>query len=77
MQRGFYQEARRYILYREKRFENRKVVNELALLVEDENLHVLLKKVQKEFPTLLFEQLLSKFKTLCKSSMNQEKELKT
>lgn len=76
MQRGFYQEARRYILYREKRFEDRRILNELVSLAEDENLKVLLKKVQKQYPALSFDQLLNKYKTLCKASMNQEARIK-
>ena len=46
MHHRFYQEAKRYILYRQKQAEHRQIINELLALTHNESLRKIMVKIQ-------------------------------
>ena len=77
MKEGFYQEAKSYILYRWQRTEQRKAIEQMALMAGDSSLCDLLKKIQQQFReepyhlTILAE----KFNGFCKTDMKAGEKL--
>ena len=49
MERQFYQVAKNYILYRQKRFEDRQVISELCEMLQNEDLRTTFIEVEKTF----------------------------
>ena len=49
MHHRFYQEAKRYILYRQKQAEHRQIINELLALTHNESLRKIMVKIQKDY----------------------------
>ena len=47
MERQFYQVAKNYILYRQKRFEDRQVISELCEMLQNEDLRTTFIKVER------------------------------
>ena len=82
MEHGFYQEAKRYILYRQKRSELRKVRKDIARLAETEAeqadaLCAVLLGIQKEFAEDAYDlgRLSSKFAGFLKTEMTRSERL--
>lgn len=77
MKHEYFQAAKCYILYREKRSQYRQIVNGFSALV-DENLCELIKKIQVDYPEpeYSFELLLNKFKAFYKPNMDHDECLK-
>ena len=77
MLRGYFNEAKSYILYRKQRTENRDILHQMAVLAKDENLFDLLKEMQEHFTPAEadFKLLYEKFKALSKDNMSREERL--
>ncbi len=78
MQYGYHQEAKAYILYRQKHTENRLVINELLELLKDKQLKEVLKKIQRDFiqDEYSLKLLLIKLRVFYKDSMSVQEVLK-
>ena len=77
MLRGYFNEAKSYILYRKQRTENREILRKMAELAKDDSLFEWLKAMQADYsPTEAnFKLLYDKFKALSKENMNREERL--
>lgn len=77
MLRGYFNEAKSYILYRKQRTENREILREMAQLAKDDSLFGWLKAMQADYSPAEadFKQLYDKFKALSKENMNREERL--
>ena len=77
MQHSYYQEAKSYILYREKRSEKRKIVLQLMEELQDEQLLSVFFRIQKEFDQEVydFKDLLQKYHAFAKEGMVKEQRL--
>ncbi len=78
MSLGYYQVAKNYILYRQKRSAMRDVVNQLLTLAQNEELKPIFKEIEKQFKDEVYSpiHLLNKFKTFIKDDMNKSERLK-
>lgn len=78
MQYGYHQEAKAYILYRQKHTENRLVINELLELLKDKQLKEVLEKIQRDFiqDEYSLKLLLIKLRVFYKDSMSVQEVLK-
>lgn len=72
MKAHFYKEAKSYILYRQQRFEKRKLIDELVNLLHDESIRSVLLDIQKDFKEDVYdlEHLLLKFRSFVKDGMH-------
>ncbi|NBK97422.1 MAG: ribonucleoside-diphosphate reductase subunit alpha [Erysipelotrichia bacterium] len=77
MQHNYYQEAKRYILYREKRSKQREIITQLNHLLKREDLLALFRKIQKEFDEEVYslQLLLLKFQSFYKENLKEEEKL--
>ena len=68
MQHQFYKEAKNYILYRQKRTESRKVVQDLVHALQKEDLYSILADIQQRYPDEGYDlrHLLMKFHSFLK-----------
>ena len=76
MKNEYYEAAKNYILYREKRNHARKIRKEIILEVNDSSLQSLLTDIEKEFPLSSMETLLTKYRTMSKPQMSQNEKLR-
>lgn len=78
MQHQFFKEAKKYILYRQKRTELRKLVEELVHDVQKEELYVVFQDIQKEYSEEVYDlrHLLMKFRSFLKEDMPKEERLR-
>lgn len=76
MKNEYYEAAKNYILYREKRNHARKIRKEIILEVNDSSLESLLTDIEKEFPLSSMETLLTKYRTMSKPQMSQNEKLR-
>ena len=78
MERQFYQVAKNYILYRQKRFEDRQVISELCEMLQNEDLRTTFIEVEKTFRDEEYDlkNLLVKFRSFYKEDMSKEDRLK-
>lgn len=76
MKNEYYEAAKNYILYREKRNYARKIRKEIILEVNDSSLESLLTDIEKEFPLSSMETLLTKYRTMSKPQMSQNEKLR-
>lgn len=77
MQLGYFQEAKRYILYREKRSKEREMLEHLKALINDEEVITLCRSLQKEFNESVYsiEVLTLKFQSLIKDGLSMDEKL--
>ncbi|MEG0527352.1 MAG: ribonucleoside-diphosphate reductase subunit alpha [Longicatena sp.] len=77
MSHQYYKEAKSYILYRQKRSENRGILQEFVKAVKDDGILPILLRVQKEYPEDAYsmKDLLMKLQTFLKDDMNGEERL--
>lgn len=77
MQRTYFTEAKRYILYREERSKQRAALNQLQTLIDDEQVIALCKKLQKEFNEDVYSMnaLYLKFHSFLKEQLNEKEKL--
>lgn len=77
MRHQFYKEAKSYILYRNRRSENRELLHAFLLEVQDEELADIILQIQKDFPQEEYElrQLLIKLRTFLKEDMGKQERL--
>lgn len=73
MEKGYFEEAKRFILYRDARAKARAVRNELAALFPERNLGVILKQIQADFPGDEYElgKLLNKYRSFLSENMDE------
>ena len=78
MERQLYQVAKNYILYRQKRFEDRQVISELCEMLQNEDLRTTFIEVEKTFRDEEYDlkNLLVKFRSFYKEDMSKEDRLK-
>ncbi|WP_321478718.1 ribonucleoside-diphosphate reductase subunit alpha [uncultured Bacteroides sp.] len=72
MQRGHYQVAKAYILYREKRSEYREIINKFKITIQDDELIALLKEIQVVYSTKPYELTLlyTKYRSFYKENVD-------
>lgn len=72
MEKGYFQEAKSYILYRHRRSELRNIRSIIVADVQDDNINDTLMKIQKDFPDEAYSlsQLAAKFKSFLKPEMD-------
>lgn len=77
MHHRFYQEAKRYILYRQKQAEHRQIINELLALTHNEALRKIMIKIQKDYQEDVYDlrHLHAKFQSFIKADMNADARL--
>ena len=81
MKNGFYNVARNYILYREKRNEVRQARKHLLQVVaidehdNEDNLNDVIKRIQKTFPKRDINRLTSRYEAMAKDLMSQKERL--
>lgn len=77
MQHQFYKEAKNYILYRQKRTESRKVVQDLVHALQKEDLYSILADIQQRYPDEGYDlrHLLMKFHSFLKEDMESDERL--
>lgn len=77
MENGFYAEAKSYILYRQKRAEKRKVVNDLLEVMQNADLRPHFNAVQDDFSADVYDlsHLLNKVQSFLKADMNTQERL--
>lgn len=69
MKEGFYDVAKAYILYRQKRTEARDVRLQLSSLLKDEKLNDVLFDIQKDFGDYDLKRLVLKFQSMDKEEL--------
>lgn len=77
MKHQYYKVAKNYILYRQKRFENRTLITRLIHDLQDEDIAPVIYQIQKEFPQDIYDlhQLLIKFHSFLKEEMTRDMRL--
>lgn len=77
MKHGYLQVAKAYILYRQKHWQQRKVIDELLVLLNDQELKEVLLKISKDFlqEQYSLQLLLLKFKSFYKDNISNEEAL--
>ncbi len=77
MERGYYQEAKSYILYRAKRNEQRHSANALVAKLEEKALEPVLTRIQKDFKGEIYSmtRLAEKFNSFSKENMSKQEAL--
>lgn len=70
MKEGYYDVARSYILYREKRTEMRTIRKKLSKLVGVDGLNEVLEKIEKDYKDYEIVRLLNKYESMSKPDMN-------
>lgn len=77
MKHQYYKEAKSYILYREKRTENRNMLGSLCNDLNDENIYRVLLEIQKDFTEDVYQLSLlkQKFQTFLKETMSSDERL--
>lgn len=76
MEKRYYQVAKNYILYRQKRTEDRQVISEILALVHNEDLKETLLVIKKDYPDYDLAELLSKFRAFVKDGMDKDTRMK-
>lgn len=76
MEKRYYQVAKNYILYRQKRTEDRQVISEILSLVYNEDLKDTLLVIKKDYPDYDLAELLSKFRAFVKDGMDKDTRMK-
>lgn len=74
MENGAYEEAKAYILYREKQAQERQIISNFKDLISDAGLIEIMRQIQKQYPQQEYHlsQLLLKFKSFYKEQMKNE-----
>ncbi len=77
MKHSYYKQAKRYILYREKRSEQREIILQLHALIQDEDVFLLCKKIQKQFADKEYslQLLLIKYQSFVKEDLSAQDKL--
>lgn len=77
MQLNYYKEAKRYILYREKRSKHRAAISHLNDLINDDDIILLCKKIQKQFMEDVYSMntLALKYQSFLKENLSNEEKL--
>lgn len=77
MQLGYYKEAKRYILYREKRSKEREMLKHMHMLINDVEINDLCRLLQKEFNESVYsmEILALKFQSFLKEGLTIDEKL--
>ena len=76
METQHYQVARNYIIYRQKRTQDREVINELLELVQNQDLKNTILEVERTFLDYDLRDLLVKFKAFIKEDMDKDTRMK-
>ena len=78
MERGHYEVAKAYILYREKRSALRRVRHTIARTVGDDSLDEVLRRIQMDFTEEVYSlaALQMKFESFCRLGMTEDERLR-